>query len=707
MMDDQYSQAFKEEAEELLGQLESSLLELEETPDDMDLVAKVFRAMHTIKGSGAMFGFDEISRFTHEVETVYDLVRNGKLEVSKELINLSLSARDHICSLLADGEGESGAAGHGETLIASFQNLIPGKLAAPQKAVAVAPEPEEAEGVTYRIRLTLPENIILSGTRPDSLLRELNDLGSCRVVAQGDRIPLLDELVPESCHVYWDVILTTDRGVNAIKDVFIFIEEDIDLRIDEIDDNLLLDEDPDYKRLGEILVDRGDLSQDDLNALLAEAKPLGQKLIDTSKVPADKIEAALQEQQLVRTARNRRQSKEAESSVRVPAERLDDLVNMVGELVTVKARLARAAALLGNSELTEIAEEVERLTDELRDNSLTMRMLPIGATFSKFKRLVRDLSAGLGKNVELKTEGAETEIDKTVIEKLNDPLVHLIRNCLDHGIESPEERAAAGKPKVGTVVMTAGHVGDYVEITIKDDGRGLDREAILAKGIERGLVTADAELSDQQIFELIFAAGFSTARKITDVSGRGVGMDVVKQAIDGLRGAITIASQPQQGTTINIRIPLTLAIVESLLVRIGEETYAIPLSIVEECVELAEEKIEKQGRHLINVRGKLVPYIPLREQFATSGRPGRFQQIIITRQQGNRVGFVVDQVIGQHQSVIKTLGRMYKDLKAFSGATILGDGSVALILDVNHLFRQVEQGQGQFGTEVKTIAIGQ
>ncbi len=693
-MIDQQKELYREEASELLAELEDSLLELEDSPDDMELVAKVFRTMHTIKGSGAMFGFDDIASFTHEVETIYDLVRNGEVKVTKELVSLSLAARDHITSLLT---GDDIDVVKGEELVTAFKGLAPSDESSDpsvssedQELVGIeSPEVSSSELlITYRIRLRLDVNIIATGTRPDSLLRELEELGNCQVIAHGEKIPMLDQFSPEDCYVYWDIVLTTDQGTNAIKDVFIFVEDDIQLKIEMIDDGEEK-EGADYLRIGEILLDRGDISQEQLDEILHENKPIGQKLIDSSKVAPEKIAAALKEQEMVRSARGQRKAKETAGSVRVPAERLDYLVDMVGELVTVQARLTQAAAGSGNSDLVVIAEEVERLTAELRDNSLNMRMLPIGTTFSKFKRLVRDLSSELGKDIELKTVGADTELDKTVIEKLNDPLVHLIRNSLDHGIEMPEERVAAGKTATGTVLLSATHSGDSVEITIKDDGKGLDREAIFAKGVEKGLLSADAQVSDNEVFNLIFAAGFSTAKVVTGVSGRGVGMDVVKRAIDALRGSINIDSETGIGSIITIRIPLTLAIVESLLVEIDNESYAMPLSIVEECVELTRADIANaHGRNLVNVRDQIVPYIPLREEFLLKSEPPDVEQIVITNLNGMRIGFVVDQVVGQHQSVIKTLGRMYKDIDGFSGATILGDGSVALILDINYFSRR-------------------
>jgi len=334
---------------------------------------------------------------------------------------------------------------------------------------------------------------------------------------------------------------------------------------------------------------------------------------------------------------------------------------------------------------------VERLTGELRDTALNIRMLPIGSTFSKFKRLVRDLSQELGKEIEMETEGAETELDKTVIERLNDPLVHLIRNSIDHGIEMPDVRVAAGKPSRGTVHLGAVHSGDSVLISIRDDGAGLDRDKISAKAVERGLIAAHAELSDEEIYNLIFAPGFSTATKVTSVSGRGVGMDVVKKAIEDFRGSIVIASTRGAGSTITLKIPLTLAIIESLLVRIDNSYFVLPLSSVEECVELTREDIDNaHGRNLANVRGAIVPYIPLREQFGISGNRPEIEQIVITGIQGSKVGFVVDSVIGEHQTVIKTLGPMYRDVKGVSGATILGNGSVALILDMGVLYQAAE-----------------
>ncbi|MBU4262379.1 MAG: chemotaxis protein CheA [Proteobacteria bacterium] len=701
MMDNQYADTFKEEASELLAELENSLLELEDSPDDTELIGRVFRALHTIKGSGAMFGFDDIAAFTHQVETAFDQVRNGKLSVSRKMIDLTLAARDQIKTML--GGAAVDAAGTAQ-LIAGFKELMNGNQeAAPAPQGSMPPSTpsvaaSEDDFITYRIRFKPDRNVFANGTNPVALLNELRQLGNCRIVAQMCDVPVLGDIDPECCYIFWDVILTTASGLDAIKDVFIFVEDYCEIRIDPIDGVGNFDDEA-YKKLGQILVERGDIDVHDIETVLSTQKRLGEMLVEKGMVGPSQIQSALLEQQHVKEVRQERkqkeekaQAQEAGASIRVPAEKLDVLVNLVGELVTIQARMTQTAAGREDAELISIAEEVERLTAELRDNALNIRMLPIGITFNKFKRLVRDLSGELGKEIEMATEGAETELDKTVIERLNDPMVHLIRNCIDHGIERPEVRETAGKPRQGTVRLAAVHSGDSVLLTIEDDGAGLDKEAILAKAVEKGMVAPSAELSEQEIYNLIFAAGFSTAAKITSVSGRGVGMDVVKRAIDDLRGSISINCRPGQGTVISVKIPLTMAIIETLLVEIGDDHFLIPLSLVDECIELTRADVAaSHGRNMATVRGHLVPYIPLRRKFSIAGTIPDIEQVVITELNGTRVGFVVDNVIGEHQTVIKSLGPAFKHVEDVSGATILGDGSVALILDIPQLVRSVEE----------------
>ncbi len=706
-MIDTHREVFKEEAKELLSQLETSLLELEERPDDKEIIGTIFRSMHTIKGSGAMFGFDDIAAFTHEVETVFDKVRNGEIPVTEKLINLTLQARDQINAMLnVTPPGETSLDITPQDILAGFKELAgeerplstPSEMSFNAKEVSpplLNPSPSNdknsKKSATYRIRFKPSREILLTGTNPLLLVDELCALGEAKAIAHLDEIPSLDDINPEHCYTSWNIILTTDQGIDAIKDIFIFVEDDSEINIDTIDSEYLIDPDETYKKLGEILIERGDIQKKQLENVLQEKKYIGEILVEKGLVTPDKIESALMEQEHVRKLHEKTQVKEEAGSIRVPASKLDTLVDLVGEMVTVQARLTRTALTFADTELASIAEEVERLTGELRDNTLNIRMLAIGNTFGRFKRLVRDLSHELGKEIELTTEGAGTEMDKTVIEKLNDPLVHLIRNSIDHGIEKPDVRVSRGKPPMGTIHLTAAHSGGNVVIQIKDDGKGLNTEAIRAKAIEKGIISQTSELSEKELQRLIFAPGFSTAQIVTSVSGRGVGMDVVKRAIDALRGSIDIHSEKDKGTTVTVKLPLTLAIVEGLLVNIGEDHFVLPLSVVEECVELTCEDIKKaHGRNIAHVRGDIIPYINLRKEFDIKGEAPPVEQIVITGTNGDRVGFVVDNVIGEHQTVIKNLGKLYKDIEGISGATIMGDGTVALILDVPQLVKQVE-----------------
>jgi two-component system chemotaxis sensor kinase CheA len=693
---DMHRELFKTEAYELLGELEHSLLELEERPHDPEIIGKVFRAMHTIKGSGAMFGFDDIASFTHHIETVYDVIRNGDLEVTGELIDLTLKAKDMIRELLDAPESHGGShAGARRELESAFHNMLSAgdkKAAIPDVEASGTKDKKAAESAeaTYRIRFRPPKDIFLRGVDPVNMIRELAELGMYKVIAQTCDIPPMEEFNTDYCYTFWDILLTTEKSINAIKDVFIFIEEDADIRIESIYTDDDFDREGGQKKIGEILIERGDITQEELEQVLSQKKMLGEMLIESGIVQPDKIESALSEQTYIRELQEKKKGAEG-MAIKVAAEKLDVLVNLVGELVTVQAHLSQTALGINDARLSSIAEEVERLTAELRDNTMNIRMLPIGSTFSKFKRLVRDLSKELGKEIDMVTEGAETELDKTVIDKLNEPMVHLIRNSIDHGIETPDAREAKNKSRKGTIHLSALHSGANVLIRVRDDGAGLDPGAIRSKAVQKGLISAEAELTEKEIFMLIFEPGFSTAATVTSVSGRGVGMDVVKRAIESLRGNIDVESARGKGTTITLKLPLTLAIIDGLLVRIAGDHYVFPLSSVNECIELtADDRCRASGRNLANVRGNIVPYIRLREHFHISGELPEIEQIVITETGESKVGFAVDSVIGGHQTVIKSLGNYYRAVEGISGATILGDGTVALILDVPKLIQVSE-----------------
>lgn len=673
-------QAFKEEALELLSELETSLLELEEDPKNDEVINRVFRAMHTIKGSGAMFGFEDIASFTHEVETVFDLARNGQISVSKELLDLTLLARDHILSML-EGE-EHGIGTRAREVIVGLKALTPVQAQAEPDSSRMEAPPTCATSSdmgTWRIRFAPPKNLFLSGTNPAALLEELCEMGEHHVIMHTREIPELSQLDPEQCLVWWDVILTTARSEDEIRDVFIFVEEDSELTIQMVGSCQSID-DESYKLIGQILVEKNDITKDALERILLDRKPIGQLLSEAGLVSPSQVEAALVEQQEVKRLRQTATADSQTSSIRVPAHKLDYLVDLVGELVTAQARLTQFASEQNDARLQAISEEIERLSDELRDNTLGIRMLPIGSTFSRFKRLVRDLSQELGKRIILETHGEDTELDKTVIERLTDPLVHLLRNSIDHGIESPEVRAARGKNPEGRIELSAEHSGGEVLIRIIDDGAGIDPERIRSKAVEKGLIAHDTLISDKDTLMLIFAPGFSTAEKITSVSGRGVGMDVVKRNIDALRGRVSLESVPGGGTTVSVRIPLTLAIIDGLQVQVGDSYFIMPLSAVEECVELIRKDNDRAA--FINLRGQMVPYVSLRSSFDIPGQTPDIEQVVVCNSQGSRVGIVVDRVIGEHQTVIKSLGKVYQDVLGISGATIKGDGSMALILDI-------------------------
>ncbi|MEO5373540.1 MAG: chemotaxis protein CheA [Alphaproteobacteria bacterium] len=693
-----HSATFRQEVADLLTQLEAALLDLVDRPDDRDLVDTAFRALHTLKGSGAMFGFDALAAFTHDLESAFDLVRNGRLAVSGELVNLTLAAMDHIRVLVEAPDAADRV--RGDALLAAFRDItgsaaqsqgegtVPQGVTPDSIGAAGAPAPQAGGDLaTFRIRFRPGREVMRFGTNPLRLLDELRGLGQCTVTAITDDLPPLKEMDPTACYLAWDILLTTGHSRATIEDVFIFIDDQSDIQIDVLLGQT--QEGAGTKRVGEILLERGDIAPEVLDETLKKQSRLGDLLVREGRVSPDRVQSALVEQRHLQEAVQVRQAPVTTAGIRVPAERLDELMDQVGELVIAHARLTQAAVAGGDDMvLKAVAEEIGRLASGLRDTTMGIRMLPIGTLFSKFRRVVHDLSNELGKSVELTMSGEETELDKTVIDSLNDPLVHLIRNAIDHGIEDAAARDARGKPPGGSIHLSAMHSGAQVLVAITDDGGGLDRAAIRAKAEEKGLVTAGQDLADADLLALVFRPGFSTTRVVTGISGRGVGMDVVKRSIDSLRGSIDIASTPGQGTVITCRLPLTLAIIDGLLVRVGGSRYVIPLSVIEECVELTREQDQRSdGRSFLNIRDVIVPFLRLRDLFSAGGSAEDYQKVVVVAAGDERVGLVVDQVIGQYQTVIKSLSKLHRDVREFSGATILGDGTVALILDVPHLIQ--------------------
>ena len=674
------TETFRQEARELLEQLELGLLDLEQNPANDDLINSTFRALHTIKGSGAMFGFTAVANFVHEFETAFDQVRKGQSPATPALIAVALDAKDHIHKLIEEPEAQQTG---GDAILEALRVVIAGGTGAdivleivldeaPAASIAEA-APSGAGEKRWRIRFRLPSDSLVYGTNPLLLLDEIRALGPCTVVALTDTIPPLDIIDPEVPYMGWQIDMLAEDPREAIEDVFLFLKDGMELSVEALAEDAApaTVPEPAVEVVAPVAL---------AIAAMVKAEPATAPKAKPTKV-ADKEPAA-----------------PASSSMRVDAERLDELMDRVGELVIAQARLTQIANMSQDGNLKTIAEELERLSSGLRDTTMGIRMVPIGTLFGRFRRLVHDLSRDVGKEIEFITTGEDTELDKTMIERLADPLVHLIRNSVDHGLESADSRLAAGKEAKGTVRLSAVYAGAEVAISVSDDGAGLNADRIRAKAEEAGLLAPDAKIADSELWQMIFAPGFSTAKEVTALSGRGVGLDVVKRTIDGLRGSIDVATAPGQGSTMTLRLPLTRAIIDGMLVRVGNGRFTIPLAAVEECVELPDGvEANARGRNFLDIRGSLVPFLRLREVFGTKAPVEPHQKVVIVSSGEGRVGLVVDQIIGNNQTVIKQLSKFHSSIKSFSGATILGDGSVALILDTAHLVAHgqayVDQGR--------------
>ncbi|WP_122389952.1 MULTISPECIES: chemotaxis protein CheA [Pseudomonas syringae group genomosp. 2] len=678
---DQAQQTFIVEARELLQAMEESLLQLESEPGDQDAIGAVFRAAHTIKGSAGLFGLTPIVSFTHIVEDVLDRLREGSVSVDAGLIAVLLKSGDHMLELI------DVVASRGQTLqppalereAALRQALqvyqVPGNAQPADEAQAPSVIDEQPAEVLWHISLRFGVDVFRNGMDPLSFLRYLNTLGQMvQVTTVTDSIPALEAWDPESCHLGFEIDFRSSAGHAAINEVFDFVREDCAVEI-----TLMSEIANHVEPTGTDLV-----SQTGQSPAVASGELLGdQRAVPRAPAAATAVE---------RPSSASEQKNKDGRYVRVNADKLDELINLVGELVIASAGASLLARSCDNDPLQEASSTVSGLVEQILDGALHLRMIPIGDTFNRFRRVVRDVSQELGKDIDLIINGAETELDKTVVEKIGDPLMHLLRNSMDHGIESAEARRAAGKPAKGHLSLNAYHDSGSIVIEIADDGAGLNRERILDKAQQRGLVAAGASLTDQEIYNLIFEPGFSTAEAVTNLSGRGVGMDVVKRNITLLRGTVDLDSQPGQGTIVRIRLPLTLAIINGFLVGIDQSTYVIPLDMVQECIELDE-----QNRHLtrdsgyLDLRGEVLPLVYLRDHFNHEGPAARRQNVVVVRYAEHKAGLVVDDLLGEFQTVIKPLGKLFGALRGISGSTILGSGAVALILDIPALLNQIVQ----------------
>jgi len=704
---DQVRQTFLVESGELLADMEAALLAIDLNAIDVDAVNAIFRVAHTIKGSAGMCGLDQIVAFTHVVESVLDAMRDGKVTIDAELVALLLACCDHIGVLMdAVAQDQSGTDQATELLGSSLVERLREYFDAP----ATQP-PAESAGVTiwedtepvassdardndrWHISLRFGREVLRHGLDPLSFIRYLGTLGTISgIVTLPDAIPSAAEMDPEACYLGFEIAFESAADKSAIEGVFELVSDECSVRIlppnSRISEYIyLIQELPEETtRLGEILVRCGTVTAHELEAALASqqaspapAQPLGAILIERGAVQPAVVEAALAKQRQIKDAKL-----QEGRSIRVDAEKLDALINLVGELTIAAATSHALAGRARSVELQESAATLSGLVEQVRDSALQLRMVKIGATFNRFQRVVHDVSRELGKSIGLVVNGEETELDKTVVERITDPLTHLVRNAIDHGIESPDLRMARGKPAHGTVTLNAYHDSGSIVIEVSDDGGGLRRDKILAKAIERGLVEPGRLVDDGEIYGLVFEPGFSTADNVTNLSGRGVGMDVVKRNIVALRGSVSIQSEESVGTKVIVRMPLTLAIIDGFLVGLGGAVFVVPLDVIEECVEFSAAP----GHDYTDLRGRVLPLIRLRELFRTQGPVAVRENIVVVKHGGHTVGLVVDSLLGEFQTVIKPMSKMFNQVKCISGSSILGTGEVALILDVATLVQQ-------------------
>jgi two-component system chemotaxis sensor kinase CheA len=630
---DELLQVFHEEADDLLAELEAALLALERGERDSDLLAETFRLLHTLKGTCSMYGFSTAAGLAHEVETVFARVRDGSMVLTGDLVDLALRARDAMAMLVSGRQDQAASAREiTQVLMDTMQEAVGARDAA-DVAVDNLRDAEFAGEERFIIRVTPRGDLFIRGVSLSAIVAELRGLGATAVTVDTGHVPALADIDPEQCYLAIEIDILTERGRRALEDTLMFLDE----------------------------------SEFSIESVLAGEDPV------STPVGAS-IGGA-------RAAMGGR-------SVRVAAERLDDLVNLVGELVTTQVALRDVVAEIESQRVQDISERLEQLVQGLRESVLDMRMIPIGTTFGRYARYVRDLSRDLGKDVVLVTEGASSELDRGVIERIEEPLLHLIRNSVDHGIESPVDRRVAGKPEQGTITLSAYHSGGSMYIRLADDGRGIDLAAVADRARETGVVDAAEVLTDRDLIDLVFGAGFSTARELTSVSGRGVGLDAVRKAVEQLQGAVDLESRVGEGLAVTIRLPLTLAIIDGLLVSAADETYVLPLSGVEECIEFSQpDGWATHDRELVDVRGEVLPFVRLRDFFGSEGGSPEGEIIALANVDGERFGIVVDEVIDRLQLVIKPLGRGLRRAEGLAGATMLGDGSVAFIVDMGHVRR--------------------
>ena len=711
-------QTFFAEARDSLQQVEDCLLALEGDPTDQETINTLFRAAHTIKGSAGLFGLDQIARATHQMENVLDRVRNGELRIDAGLSDRLLNSADLIAELIEQASSGIGSDattaaldGRIDAMTAEFADYSGCSAAAPATA-ALCPAPEGDDG-SWHLSLQFGVDTFRNGFDPLSVVRYLGTLGDIVAVAVvTENIPPLMELDPESCYLGFELTLRTTAGQAAIEAAFDFVREDCTLQLlppgrSAAEFAGLMTATADQVGLGKPQAESPAMEMGALQAAPA-GKPQEDVRRPANEISVSKPEATVAsaggaagvDSTLSRPPKSDARAEEARF-VRVPADKLDELINLVGELVICGASAAELAQTLQHAPMIETIQQMGSLVEEIRNGTLGLRMVQIGELFTRYRRVVRDTAAQLGKEISLVIDGAETELDKSVVEKISDPIMHLVRNAIDHGIETPAARVAAGKPANGTVRLAAHHDSGNIVIRVSDDGHGLDGARLEAKARARGLLEPGQVLREAERLQLIFEPGLSTAEAVTNLSGRGVGMDVVRRNIEALRGSIVLESAIGVGTTIEIRLPLTLAIIDGFLVRVGGSSFVIPLHAVVECIDapVGQQQPGSDWAGHLALRGDVLPFLELRNVFGVTERPPARRSVVVVKNGNALAGLVVDQLMGEYQTVIKPLGKLFGMLRGISGSTVMGSGAVALILDVPALIRlAIDHEGGSTGT---------
>lgn len=674
---DNFQRKFLEEASDLINQLEQALLTLEQDTGNPELVDSIFRIMHSLKGGGGMFGFDNVTAYTHKLENMYDLVRQKKLKVTREMLDITFESADHITSMLNDDGSKAAEIKKNEEILNKRIDAILLGDNSGEIVVSRGDEVTQIGHATYYVKVKPYEHIQKNGTNPFFLIDELVGLGQAKVNIFYSNIPDFENFVFDDTYIWWEVVISTDKNEDAIRDVFIFVEDDCEVTIEKLADRDIFG----LEGIEPLLVCRHDFPFD-----LDKIKSLVTAITALEKA---KNESALKVKENSGDEHIKKFAKESSiSGIRVASEKIDMLMNLVSELITTQAGLNLYADKNKDAELTRIAESLENISRQLRDTAFSITLIPIDYLVVRFRRLVRDLSREVGKEIVFEAKGAETELDKTLIEGISEPLMHILRNSIDHGIESAEERVAAGKSPEGRITLQAYYSGSQVVIAVTDDGAGMNPAKIKRKAIDKGLIPSDAQISDKEIIDLIFMPGFSTSEQVTNISGRGVGMDVVKRKVSDIRGTVQVSSQLGEGTTITIKLPLTLSIIDGMLVRIADVDYIIPLSVIDTIFAVEHTKIAAAFQNVINIEGTQYPFYYLRDEFGITENVPEKEEIIMVKYEDRKIGVVVDNITGEYQAVLKPLGKLYRNQDIFSGASILGDGTVALVLDTHKVINQ-------------------